>query len=241
MRRRHHWVATLGLAASDRWKTVSRLAHGCSAIGTSRSELFSLDVDRVRSNATGTVSPRLRRLLPVALVAWCVLLGFGLRTIFAHATAAGARGSAPSRWPAESHLPRGTGATVAIFVHPDCPCSRASLAELASLSRNASIAIDVVVAGPDAAGELWDQAGAIPGAHRLVDDGGEAARFGARTSGHVVVYDRTGALQFAGGITGERGHVGDNAGRASVQRILDGERGASAEHPVFGCALGAPP
>lgn len=172
---------------------------------------------------------------------WCVLLAFGLRTIFAHATTAGERGGTPAQWPAESHLPRGTGATVAIFVHPDCPCSRASLAELASLSRDASVAIDVVVAGPEVAGDLWDQAGALSGAHRLADDGSEAARFGARTSGHVVVYDRTGALQFAGGITGERGHVGDNAGRAAVQRILDGERGALPSHPVFGCALGAGP
>ena len=50
------------------------------------------------------------------------------------------------------------------------------------------------------------------------DDGAEARRFGAETSGQTLLYDARGALAFSGGITGARGHAGDNAGRASLRR-----------------------
>ncbi len=75
------------------------------------------------------------------------------------------------------------------------------------------------------------------GAARSIDLTGEAARFGARTSGFVVVYDATGSLRYAGGITGSRGHAGDNVGRRTVERILAGESERDLDHPVFGCGL----
>jgi hypothetical protein len=77
-----------------------------------------------------------------------------------------------------------------------------------------------------------------------VDVGGaEASRFGARTSGYVLLYDASGKLTFQGGITGSRGHAGENIGRRTLQRILDAEPGPMHEHAVYGCALlgeGAP-
>ena len=185
------------------------------------------------------MSPRLRRaLIAGGVLLWAGVAGLGLREMFAEATTAGDMVDAPERWPATTRLPRGDGFTIAMFVHPDCPCSRASLGELAAIAASSSATLVIVVAGADAEGEIWDAAGQIAGAVRVVDDGREAARFGARTSGYTVVYDRDGLRRFAGGITGSRGHVGDNVGRDTVQRIVAGHGSQLRSHAVFGCALG---
>jgi hypothetical protein len=68
-------------------------------------------------------------------------------------------------------------------------------------------------------------------------DGVEARRFGAATSGQVILYDARGTLLFSGGITPARGHSGDSTGRDAILALLiDGSSEAS-ETPVFGCSL----
>jgi hypothetical protein len=77
----------------------------------------------------------------------------------------------------------------------------------------------------------------------LRDDGGvEAARFGAHTSGAVLLYDAGGKLAFNGGITLARGHAGDSPGAERIAALVSGGVPALAAAPVFGCALeeGAP-
>jgi hypothetical protein len=168
----------------------------------------------------------------VAVALWCVGLGVGLQQVHAYAATAGAEHEAPASWPA-TELPRRAGFTLVMFVHAECPCSRASLAELATLP----IAPVIVFVG-DGDGASWELARAIPGSTVVRDpDGREAARFGAATSGATVVYDRAGALRFTGGITGSRGHTGDNVGRRAVADLLAGSE-ALATHAVFGCTLG---
>jgi hypothetical protein len=156
--------------------------------------------------------------------------------MFSHATTSGEMIDSPERWPVDTRLSRGSAFTIAMFVHPDCP-SRASLHELAAIATDSSATIDIVVTGLDTEGEVWD-AGRVAGAVRMVDDGREAARFGALTSGYTVVYDRDGIRRFAGGITGSRGHIGDNVGRDAVQRVVAGLDSRVRAHAVFGCALG---
>ncbi len=78
--------------------------------------------------------------------------------------------------------------------------------------------------------------------HVLRDsDGAEARRFGVETSGQTLLYDAHGTLIFSGGITGSRGHAGENARSelALVALLTQGrpERRASG---VFGCPLFAP-
>jgi hypothetical protein len=68
-------------------------------------------------------------------------------------------------------------------------------------------------------------------------DGREARRLGVMTSGHVLLYDRAGRLLFTGGITGSRGHEGDNVGCESVIRLLRGEGGARHRNDIFGCSV----
>nr|UXE46195.1 hypothetical protein Hi04_10k_c5981_00014 [uncultured bacterium] len=86
--------------------------------------------------------------------------------------------------------------------------------------------------------DLWSSASAIPGVRTLIDDGSEARRFGAETSGETLLYGGSGRLLFAGGITGARGHYGDNAGVSAVSDLIDRPdprlAGTSA---VYGCPL----
>ena len=72
------------------------------------------------------------------------------------------------------------------------------------------------------------------------DDGREAQRFGAATSGQTFLYDSRGALEFSGGITSARGHAGDNAGRTALISLVDRLETSQRRTQVFGCPLFAP-
>ncbi len=73
------------------------------------------------------------------------------------------------------------------------------------------------------------------------EDGDEARRFGAATSGHVMLYDAAGRLHFSGGITPARGHEGDSLGRDAVIDLIEAYRSAGRRcSPVFGCPLATP-
>jgi hypothetical protein len=97
---------------------------------------------------------------------------------------------------------------------------------------------------PAGAGPDWDEthlrrsAAAIPGVTVFTDENGiEAARFGAETSGHTLVFAPDGTLVFSGGITASRGHAGENAGENAVVAALNQESVALSRTPVFGCSL----
>jgi hypothetical protein len=133
-----------------------------------------------------------------------------------------------------------------MFVHPKCPCSRASLSELAETvaQTNGAATVEIVFVVPDGAGpdwqetSLWEMASGIPGAMLVSDEGGRLAKqLGAETSGYVVLYDSNGRLCFRGGITRSRGHLGDNAGRRALCDMLSGQAPSQASSPVFGCPL----
>jgi hypothetical protein len=86
--------------------------------------------------------------------------------------------------------------------------------------------------------DLLDSATRIPGVKALVDeDGIEAARFGAATSGQVVLYDQDARLLFRGGITQSRGHVGANAGSDAIESLVNKGAADRDDSLVFGCPL----
>jgi hypothetical protein len=79
---------------------------------------------------------------------------------------------------------------------------------------------------------------AITGARVLLDqDGREARRFHVVGSGHTLLFLPSGELLFSGGITGSRGHEGDNPGAEAIVDRLNYGHSAVAKTPVFGCAL----
>ena len=133
-----------------------------------------------------------------------------------------------------------------MFMHPQCPCSRASLGELERLLVRGTDRLNVHVLFLDPGNmeegwtrsSLWEKAKAIPGVIVSLDPGGrEAAHFNAITSGQVLVYDGQGKLAFDGGLTPARGHSGDSAGRAAVLALLDENLQQPVQTSVFGCAL----
>jgi hypothetical protein len=135
-----------------------------------------------------------------------------------------------------------------IFAHPRCPCTRATIGELAVIMARCRDRVDARVlfykpkgSAPDwEQTDTWRDAGRIPGVRVGVDpDGAEAARFSARTSGHALLYGPEGALLFSGGITASRGHAGDNPGRDSVVALVAGGDPQARETSVFGCPLAA--
>ncbi len=144
------------------------------------------------------------------------------------------------------HHPESKGWELVLFVHPHCPCSRASLQELAELAHRLKedVTIRVVfVRPPDVPegwerSELWEVAAGIPGVQVSNDlDGSEARRAGAATSGHLVLYDPTGRTVFRGGITRGRGQVGESSARQQILALLTGKNPALTQTKVYGCSL----
>ncbi|MCA9279820.1 MAG: hypothetical protein H6815_09565 [Phycisphaeraceae bacterium] len=85
---------------------------------------------------------------------------------------------------------------------------------------------------------LWNLFSDIPGVHVVSDyNGEEIQQFGASTSGECLLFDPSGNLVFSGGITGARGHVGDNAGSANIVAFSRGHQIHTAQTPVFGCSI----
>jgi hypothetical protein len=105
------------------------------------------------------------------------------------------------------------------------------------------VAVFACPAGQTAAwchGPLWDQTVAS-GFEAVCDPGGtESTRFGALTSGHAVVYSAEGKLQFSGGLTSTRGHVGPSAGSVALEGLLHGEAGVDRFTPTYGCEMCGP-
>lgn len=156
-----------------------------------------------------------------------------------------------ARWPASSGLSlSSTRATLLVFIHPQCPCSTATLAELEHLVAHDTGRLDVqiVVFLPEDAPDGWretavvKEARAIPGAHLVFDVGGrEGQRFGATTSGQALLFEPGGEIVFRGGITVSRGHQGESDGRNAIEAIVAGRSPLLRETSVFGCAFAAKP
>lgn len=189
----------------------------------------------------------MKKELWIFAVGWLVLVLAGSAWLWRHSLTPGAEaGAAPEVWPAG--LERNTAKpTLVMFAHPKCPCTRASVGELAVLMARCQGKVDarVVFYQPKempadwVRSDTWQSAAAIPGVTVQADeDGRMAEKFHAGTSGQVVLYGTDGRLLFSGGITEARGHSGDNDGRSAlVELIEDGKAKHAVRTPVFGCSL----
>jgi hypothetical protein len=178
---------------------------------------------------------------------WLGIVLAGTLLMVAYANTPGKTGAPPESWPGSSQVRRNPHqATLVMFIHPHCPCSRASIGELALLMAHCHDRVGAHVFFVKPAGmttawtqtDTWQEALRIPGVtvHRD-DEGREARRFGAETSGATELFDAEGRLVFDGGITGARGHYGDNTGLDAVQALLFHELAIQTNTPVFGCSL----
>jgi hypothetical protein len=204
-------------------------------------------IDPFQSPSTWGARFRSRAMFVTCIFLWVVAVGVGLGVLFRYSAAPGEAASPPAQWPIESKLRRSTTLpTLVMLVHPHCPCSRASLGELAAIMTRARGQVTAHVLFVKPAGvaadweqtDLWRRASSIDGVNVTSDNAAsEAALFGAKTSGQTVVYDAGGRLLFSGGITAARGHAGDNVGRSNALASVIGGPVATSATPVFGCPL----
>ncbi|APR86527.1 Hypothetical protein A7982_11876 [Minicystis rosea] len=192
-----------------------------------------------------------RPLLAGLIAGWIVAVAFGVWQLqrYHNTPSPTHERAAPALWPSASGLVASPDRpTLVMFAHPRCTCSRASLGELEEVMARLGAGVTAYVVfyrpSPAPAGwddsELWRRAQSIRGVEaRWDDDGREAARFSASVSGQTLLYDREGQLRFAGGITGSRGHLGDNLGRRRVLAFFSSSSGKAddREAPVFGCSI----
>lgn len=195
---------------------------------------------------------RLRATLVGGTIAvWLAAVALGSTALLEYQNTPGAVGVTPSHWPLGTALGRSTDRpTLVMLAHPRCPCTRASIGELARLvaarpDRFETRVVFVAPRGSDAGfteTDLWRSAAAIPGVQVLRDDGGLiASRLGSLTSGEVLLFDADGRRLFAGGITVSRGHAGDSVGRSTLLALLDDRPLVNdTTTAVFGCPLRTP-
>jgi hypothetical protein len=187
-------------------------------------------------------------LLSGAGLAWAAAVFGGSSRVFTYDATAGTPAQPPISRPKVAGIStRGELPELFVLIHPRCPCSRATIAELARLMTGCGgkLAATVLVVRPAGMSEgwerteLWSSAAEIPGVTVRTDANGEAARrFGAATSGQALLYTADGRLLFSGGITESRGHEGDNAGRSAIAAlVLGAEPTKLASSPVYGCPL----
>lgn len=182
-------------------------------------------------------------------IAWIIAIVTGLGLLLKYNTTPGRTAQVPPQWP-ETKLSRAADRpTLVMVAHPRCPCTRASIGELARIMARArgKLAAYVLFVKPKESGSDWDatdlqsSAANIPGVTVLSDPGGvEATRFGAETSGHTLLFDTNGGLLFSGGVTAARGHSGDNPGEDAVISLVNNAIPKRKNTFVFGCALKDP-
>jgi hypothetical protein len=186
---------------------------------------------------------RNRLLIAIAGALWICGIAVGGTQLKHFETTPGAIAQTPPKWPRSSPMdldPRRN--TLVMLIHPQCSCSEASLSELAEVMLRAHGRINAWVLFAQAEGTprgaTWQAATRLADTQLRIDPSGEeASRFGAMTSGHVVLYDSSGRLLFSGGITGARGHAGENMGRNQLLAALDTTLPGTQRHPVFGCPI----
>jgi hypothetical protein len=192
-----------------------------------------------------TSGARLRAILVLGVSGFAT--AFGLDAALTYQARPGAPNEPRAEWPDEPSIGLDPErATLVLALHPRCPCSRATLAELERLLARwpESLQTHVLFYADPALGphwhetDLWRRAASLPGAGVHVDELGQRARsLGAKVSGTALLYSREGKLLFEGGLTAARGHEGANPGTDAIAAILSARTPETRSAPVYGCAL----
>lgn len=184
---------------------------------------------------------------------WCltiswgvaVISGISLLTLYS-ATPGGTR-TVPAAWPNDVAITVTEGeSTFVVFIHPQCPCTVATLSELARLDAeiDSQLRPIFVLVCPESLQSEWANSAlarrcqTIPDGRLIVDSDGQLAkRFEATTNGYCLLYCPIGRLLFQGGVTTARGHEGESLGRVALKQLLSGQPNSIDCAPVFGSEL----
>src|SRR4029079_14760820 len=131
-------------------------------------------------------------------VLWLIGVVAGGVLLVRYQRTAGSVGRTPTGWPDSTSITRDLSRpTLLMFVHPHCPCTRASINELNRLLARCTlpVATHVLFLRPRDTSEswlhtdTWRTAASIPGVLVYEDRLGAQARlFGGGTSGYVILY-----------------------------------------------------
>lgn len=180
------------------------------------------------------------------MTVWLILVGLLFSILLNYKQTAGTASQVVEHWPQHSKIVPIPGKfNLVLFAHPQCPCTRSSIQELAKLMKRLNnVRAAVVFIRPSQFQQdwvktaIWHNADSIPGVICVEDlSGKESQRFGVHTSGETLLYDPQGRLLFTGGITASRGHEGDNLGADIIGALASGRTGLQNRTPVFGCPL----
>ncbi|MBX3404089.1 MAG: hypothetical protein KF699_11825 [Phycisphaeraceae bacterium] len=194
-------------------------------------------------------TPASRAFWSALVCAWLGSIAAGIGTMARFDWTPGSAGPAPRTWPPACAIKHDFNRpTLVVAIHPRCPCSAATLTQVEALAERhaAECRLIVLMLAPSVDDPAWTNAPAwraarsIAGVEVVADAlGGIAGAFGARTSGHAVLFGRDGRLMFSGGLTLSRAHEGVGPGAAAVDVLIRGGEAANSA-PVFGCALFGP-
>lgn len=135
-----------------------------------------------------------------------------------------------------------------VFIHPQCSCTHATLDQLDRILDHPGNATPVRIVLAVYQSRKLDRSPVLaefkPATwlhqpfHLMADtDGALARRFGAATSGEIVLYAADGRLLFQGGITPERAQAGDSATADALRNALLKGTPQSGRARVFGCPI----
>lgn len=190
---------------------------------------------------------------PTWLLAFCLWGGSiagGSVWLLRYSFAAGKSSAAPRALPSFlKAAPSSIRAQLVLALHPRCPCSMATVRELAKILTQAPETCDVTVLmyQPASEPDRWMEGALLNECRRLKcqirpdPDGLLASSLGSLTSGEVQLYAADGTLRYQGGITAARGHEGDNVGETAVIENLHGNPSSLQSTKVFGCPIQSNP
>src|SRR5436309_2095363 len=122
-----------------------------------------------------------------ALIVWAGAVAIGMAILWNYASTPGSPATPTEQWPTDTQIQRVSGkATLIMLAHPQCPCTRASLRELALIMTRCRglLTAQVLFFKPKNFArdwektDLWQQASIISGVEVGCDiDGIEARRF----------------------------------------------------------------
>lgn len=184
---------------------------------------------------------RIRNLLLLSVWATACLTGFLI--LWDYSFTPGETKGAPLKIPAEFKDGR---FHLLMSIHPRCPCTKASLAELSRIlaKTKGKMGVSILVYMPRGEqrewqnGDLLNESKSIPAVSILSDQNGKIAEsLGMTTSGAVCLYDKKGNLRYSGGITASRGHEGDNHGKSIILSQVFGKTTGIVKGIVYGCPI----
>jgi hypothetical protein len=199
-----------------------------------------------------TAKPPISRIVPASMtVLWAVAIVVGSWSMLRHEFAAATPALPVHDLPPELArlVPERKPLTLVLAVHPECPCTAASLEQLERLLAQNPDRIQTIVLFWTDQGEFsapavrqsryWKRLAALPHVTLVPDsDGATAASLGAVVSGSLVAFDAEGRARFHGGLTASRGHAGSSRGLEFLQAIVEGKASPDVcSAPAFGCEL----